>query len=77
MLKLKPVYKSYDCYYSSDYDQPKPVKQYIGSITDRDLVGRACQGVSSVIHVAGLIDVSMFPDLQKLELVNVTGTCKV
>ena len=59
--------------FTLDYDQPKPVKQYIGSITDSGLVRRACQGVASVIHVAGLIDVSMFPNTQKLELVNITG----
>ena len=57
----------------SDYDAPKPVEHYVGSINDLDLVTRACNGVDCVIHVAGLIDSRMFPDRKLLEKVNVKG----
>ena len=51
------------------------MRQYLGSITDAKLVREACLGVDCVMHVAGLIDVSMFPDRDKLEEINVAGTC--
>ncbi|KAJ8312422.1 hypothetical protein KUTeg_009795, partial [Tegillarca granosa] len=38
-----------------DYKQCKPIQTIIGNITDRDTVQRACNGVTSVYHVAGLI----------------------
>lgn len=57
-----------------DYESSKPTKQYIGSITDRDLVRRACQNVSTVIHIASIIDASMFPNHDRMEKVNVQGT---
>ena len=56
-----------------DYEAPKPVKQYIGSVTDEELVRRACDGVSSVFHIASIIDVSMFPNIERMSHVNVTG----
>ena len=57
----------------SDYKATKPVRQFVGGINDRKLLLQACQGVSCVIHIAGIIDVSMFPDEQKLKRVNVQG----
>ena len=57
----------------TDYASTKLVKQFIGSITDRDLVRRACKDVSAVFHIASLIDVSLFPNKEKLEEVNVKG----
>ena len=61
-------------FYYLDYVATKPVKQYLGSITDAHLVREACLGVNCVMHIAGLIDVSMFPDMDKLEAINVAGT---
>ena len=49
------------------------MQQFLGSITDADLLRRACQGVHCVMHIAGVIDVSMFPDIERLERVNVKG----
>ena len=59
-----------------DYEAPKTVKQYVGSITDEELVRRACDGVSSVFHIASIVDVSMFPNIERMNHVNVTGKSK-
>ena len=56
-----------------DYKVSKPVLQFIGSVNDRRLVEKACRGVTSVFHLASIIDYSMFPDAEKMELVNVEG----
>ncbi|XP_045172024.2 3 beta-hydroxysteroid dehydrogenase/Delta 5--_4-isomerase type 3-like [Mercenaria mercenaria] len=58
----------------TDYESTKPVKQFVGSILDSELVQEACTGVSCVIHLASLIDVSLFPDEKKCYQVNVEGT---
>lgn len=52
----------------------KPMKQICGSLTDAELVRDACVGVDCVIHCAALIDISLFPDEEALQAVNVTGT---
>lgn len=57
-----------------DYEETKPVKQFIGSIDDITLLREACQDVSCVMHIAGIVDVSLFPDDKKLMRVNVQGT---
>ena len=36
------------------HDAAKPVQQFLGSITDADLLRRACQGVHCVMHIAGV-----------------------
>ena len=50
-----------------------PVRQYCGSITDVELVREACKGVSTVFHIASVIDPFLFPDDKKMEHVNVRG----
>ena len=47
--------------------------QFLGSITDTQLLRQACKGVNCVMHIAGVIDVSLFPDIDKLTRVNVIG----
>lgn len=44
-----------------------------GSITDPDVVLRATQDVTSVIHIAGLVSYGTFPDTKGMENVNVNG----
>ena len=58
---------------STDYEARKPVTSYLGSVTDRDAVQGATRDVNSVIHIAGLISVGLFPDFQGMEKVNVDG----
>jgi hypothetical protein len=45
----------------------------VGSITDWHAVESACTGVTSVIHVAGLISFGTFPDNSRMEKVNIAG----
>ena len=56
-----------------DYKASKPVEQFLGSINDEKLLREACRGVHCVMHIASLIDVSMFPNMDTLERVNVQG----
>jgi nucleoside-diphosphate-sugar epimerase len=56
-----------------DYVERKPVKQYVGSVTDKDLVMRACKGVDCVMHVASIVDTSLIPDEEKSYRINVKG----
>lgn len=58
----------------SKYRETKPIKLYVGSITDSELVTTACDGVDTVIHIASLIDWRLFPDSKKLHDINVKGT---
>ena len=51
----------------------KPVIQFNGSVTDRELLAKACRGVTSVFHLASIVDYSMFPDEKKMDFVNVEG----
>lgn len=60
-----------------DYEAKKPVKSYIGSVTDADLVHRACQGVDCVMHVASIVDTTLIPDTQLSYQINVEGTRNV
>ena len=50
-----------------------PVRQYCGSVNNEELVREACKGVSTVFHLASVVDSSMFPDDKKMEHVNVGG----
>nr|WGV39910.1 HSD3B [Sinohyriopsis cumingii] len=60
-----------------DHEDNKPVISIVGSVSDVITVETACKGVDSVVHVAGLVDFSLFPDMKKLESVNVKGTQNV
>ena len=57
----------------SDYECIKPLSQFIGSVDDKELLRRACEGVSCVMHIAGVVDVSMFPNNKRLTRINVQG----
>lgn len=50
------------------------MKTFTGSITDKDLVERACRGVNIVLHVASIIDYNQFPNQTILHEVNVKGS---
>lgn len=56
-----------------DFAESKPVKSYTGNITDIDVVSAACKGVDAVLHLASVIDSTMFPNKNLLEEVNVKG----
>lgn len=49
------------------------MKSYTGDIRVAQDVHEAVSGVSCVFHAAGAIDVRMFPDLKKMQDVNVNG----
>ncbi|XP_045172383.2 3 beta-hydroxysteroid dehydrogenase/Delta 5--_4-isomerase-like [Mercenaria mercenaria] len=57
-----------------DYNHTKPLKTFVGSITDEKILKEACHGVQSVIHIAGIPDSAMFPDKDRINEVNVQGT---
>jgi hypothetical protein len=64
----------YICIFKSTGDGGKPpVNSIVGSITDWHAVESACTGVTSVIHVAGLISFGTFPDNSRMEKVNIAG----
>lgn len=52
----------------------KPLKTYIGSITDKTVVSEACRGVDIVLHIASLVDCSLFPNHKALHEANIRGT---
>ncbi|KAL3841773.1 hypothetical protein ACJMK2_019874 [Sinanodonta woodiana] len=56
------------------YQERKPVKSIIGSVLDTGALQEACKGVDAVFHLTGCVDTRMFPDVQKLNAVNVQGT---
>lgn len=49
------------------------MKQYVGSVTDSELVMRASKGVDCVMHVASIVDTSLIPDEEKSYKINVGG----
>ncbi|KAL4223895.1 hypothetical protein ACF0H5_017358 [Mactra antiquata] len=57
-----------------DYVQTKPIKTFVGSITDESILKEACDGVVSVIHLAAIPDSRMFPDEKRINEVNIQGT---
>ncbi|CAG2194710.1 unnamed protein product [Mytilus edulis] len=57
-----------------DFEISKPMKTFVGSITDQSVVNEACDGVDVVLHIASLIDWRLFPNQKTLHEVNVTGT---
>ncbi|KAL4224094.1 hypothetical protein ACF0H5_017548 [Mactra antiquata] len=58
----------------TDYDCKKPVEKFIGDILDEDLVIKACTNVDCVIHLASIIDISLFADYQRSYRINILGT---
>ncbi|XP_064651239.1 3 beta-hydroxysteroid dehydrogenase/Delta 5--_4-isomerase type 4-like [Lineus longissimus] len=51
-----------------------PVISHVGDICDISLLRQSLNGVDSVIHIAGVISVPMFPNIKEMERVNVQGT---
>ena len=56
--------------------EDKPMKTFLGDIRMRDELRQAVSGADVVIHTAGLVSTSNFPDVNKLRDVNVTGVIK-
>ena len=69
----KHKYHYIKCSLNSDYEQVKPVHTIVGSITDVGALYKAFQGVDCVMHLASLIDITMFPDEKRLFKINVEG----
>lgn len=57
-----------------EYKCKIPIVGFIGSITDKHILDEATRGVHSVIHTAAYVDVKLFPDTERLDLVNRQGT---
>ena len=58
----------------SGHAEHKPVTSMVGSVTEPAVMRKACKGVSSVYHIAGLISYGTFPDYSAMQRVNVQGT---
>ncbi|XP_071945840.1 3 beta-hydroxysteroid dehydrogenase/Delta 5--_4-isomerase type 4-like [Antedon mediterranea] len=54
-----------------------PVNHICGDITQLNDISRACRGATMVIHTAGKVDVTACPNVEALNLVNLTGTKNV
>jgi nucleoside-diphosphate-sugar epimerase len=52
----------------------EPVEIYKGSVTDPELLDRACEGADAIVHLAGFAGDAPWPDLSQ---VNVGGTREV
>ncbi len=62
------------CLYSqTGHKEDVRLKSIVGDIRQFDQVLEATKGVDTVIHSLSLIDVSMFPDVAQLEIINVKG----
>jgi len=57
----------------TDHTTLKPVVSIIGDIRQVTEVHAALVGVSAVIHVAGIVDVSVFPNIELMRDVNEQG----
>ena len=60
--------------YHLDYKATKKCVSLVGDLLNLDDVSKAMNGVSMVIHTAGVVDIRMFPDVEKLKKVNVEGS---
>ncbi|KAL4228317.1 hypothetical protein ACF0H5_013748 [Mactra antiquata] len=60
-----------------DYETRNPVKDFVGSINDVDLVDKACRNVNCVMHVASIVDNTLIPDMALSYRINVEGTVNV
>ncbi|CAC5378350.1 unnamed protein product [Mytilus coruscus] len=57
-----------------EFEANQTIRSYTGSITDRAIVQQACRGVDIVLHIASMIDWSLFPNRKILHEVNILGT---
>ncbi|XP_045172934.2 3 beta-hydroxysteroid dehydrogenase/Delta 5--_4-isomerase type 1-like [Mercenaria mercenaria] len=58
----------------TEFRAKKPVRHFVGSIIDLDLMKEACRGVDCVFHLASIIDISLFADMERSYQINVEGT---
>lgn len=56
-----------------EFEAKQSILSYTGSITDSALVQQACRGVDIVLHIASVIDWSLFPNREILHEVNILG----
>lgn len=56
-----------------EFEAKQSILSYTGSITDQALVQQACRGVDIVLHIASMIDWSLFPNRKILHEVNILG----
>ncbi len=59
---------------TTGHSEHVPVKSITGDIQKFEDVLAACDGIDAVIHTAALISIKMFPDIKRMEGVNVQGT---
>ena len=64
---------SYSSYFVLEYEERIPLTSMVGSVTDYRVVEEACQKVTSVFHVAGLISFGTAPDIDAMFEINVMG----
>ncbi|XP_076111325.1 3 beta-hydroxysteroid dehydrogenase/Delta 5--_4-isomerase type 1-like [Mytilus galloprovincialis] len=57
-----------------EYENKIPVVCFTGNITDVDLLVKVTRDVQCVIHTAAYVDVRLFPDKEKLDIINRQGT---
>lgn len=60
-------------YFVLEYEERIPLTSMVGSVTDYRVVEEACQKVTSVFHVAGLISFGTAPDIDAMFEINVMG----
>ena len=60
-------------YFVLEYEEKIPLTSMVGSVTDYRVVEEACQKVTSVFHVAGLISFGTAPDIDAMFEINVMG----
>lgn len=56
------------------HDDVKPVKEFIGDVCDPSKVKDALRGANTVIHIAGLVSFDTFPEIEKMNRINISGT---
>lgn len=60
-----------------DHDDVKPVREIIGDICDPYEMKNALRGADAVIHIAGLVSFSTFPQFDEMNRINISGTKNV
>ena len=60
----------------SGHEEKLSVTSFTGSVSDYSTVLEACRDVDSVLHIASIIDVTLFPNEKLSHKVNVKGSQK-
>ncbi len=64
----------YPCFmFNTEHAENVTQTSIVGDIREFHDISEAMEGVDAVIHAASLIDISMFPDVERLEATNVLG----